>query len=941
MSQGKSEMPEFHGVNEAYVLEMYERFRERPDAVDPQTRAFFATWSPGAVENGYRALDNGATMDDVERTMIQMQRAVGAVSFAQAIRQFGHLEAQIDPLGTPRPGDPELSPEFHGVQWEDLRDIPASLIGGPIAGTAANAYEAANRLLAVYCGSIGYDNDHIRIPEERNWLREAAESGRYRFSWTAGDTVPMLNRLSQVEAFEQFLQNTFSTKYRFSIEGLDTMVPLLDEVIRLCGTGQMNTVAIAMAHRGRLNVLTHIMGKSYAQILSEFRDALQSDDIGINAGDVKYHKGVIHEAGLNARGEPVMVTMPPNPSHLEFVNPVAVGMARAAGTRTDHPGPANFDHDLTLQVLIHGDAAFPGQGIVAETINLSLLPGFWTGGTIHIIANNQLGFTTPPREGRSTLYASDLAKGFKVPIIHVNADDPAAVIEVARIAFAFQHRFEKDILIDLVGYRRYGHNEMDEPLYTQPLMYHKVRELRSVRNLWADRLIERNHITQATADSMYEAHSAELAGIFETMPPPEVMKPERAPEPPKGAAAAVVTAVPYETLSAINDGLKNIPDSFNLTSPRFRNTLQRRREAFDELDEPRVDWATAEEMAFASILAEGTAIRLTGQDVERGTFSHRHAILNDVKTGEEWVPLHRFPQAKATFEVYSSPLSEAAVLGFEYGYSVQEPSRLVLWEAQYGDFANGAQVIIDQYIMSGREKWAQTPSLVLLLPHGHEGAGPDHSSARLERFLQMAAKINSRIVYPTTAAQYFHVLRRQALLLTTDPLPLIVMSPKSLLRKEAVFSSARELAEGRWHPVLPDPSADPEQVTRLVLCSGKFYYDLVESEHRAAHTHVAVARVEQLYPFPVKELRALIESYPNLTQIVWAQEEPKNFGAWEYIGWRLNRLVDGRLPVDYVGRRRSASSAEGSKTAHVKNQSLIVEYAFTWLFDKAARSKGE
>lgn len=927
-------MLNFHGVNEAYVLELYERYRERPDSVDPQTRAFFATWSPQVIENGYHTNDNGMSMEDIESTMLQIQKAVGAVSFAQAIRQFGHLDANLDPISNSRIGDPELSPEFHGVQWEDLHHIPASLIGGPIAGKANSAFEAVQRLLEVYCGRIGFDNDHMRIPSERNWLREAAESGRYRFTWEQGDSVPLLSRLNQVEAFEQFLQNTFTTKYRFSIEGLDTMVPLLDEIIRLSGTSAMKTIAIAMAHRGRLNVLAHIMGKPYADILDEFRDTLRSNDIGYTMGDVKYHKGVQHQVAINTQGEPLVVTMPPNPSHLEFVNPVAVGMARAAGTVANHPGEASFDHNLTMQVLIHGDAAFPGQGIVAETFNLSQLPGYWTGGTLHIIANNQLGFTTTPRDGRSTLYASDLAKGFKVPILHVNADDPAAVIECARIAFAYQRRFRKDILIDLIGYRRYGHNEMDEPNYTQPLMYRKVREHRSVRHLFAAQLIERGHITQTTADSMYEAHTSELGSIYEALPPQEEKAIERPSETKQGAATNMTTAVPLETLTAINTGLQNIPDAFKVTSPRFKNTIAKRREAFDAVNEPRIDWATAEELAFASILADGTPIRLSGQDSERGTFSHRHAVLRDVDSGEKWVPLHNFPQSQATFEVFNSPLSEAAVLGFEYGYSVQQPERLVLWEAQYGDFANGAQVIIDQYIMSGREKWDLTPSLTLLLPHGHEGAGPDHSSARLERFLQQAAKINSRIAYPTTAAQYFHLLRRQARLLKVDPLPLIVMSPKSLLRKEAVFSTVMELAEGRWHPVLPDTTADPKQVTRLVLCSGKFYYDLVESEHRAKHPEVAVARVEQLYPLPVRELKAIVERYPNLKQIVWAQEEPKNYGAWEYIGWRLRKLVDGKIPVDYVGRRRSGSTAEGSKNAHIKNQSLIVEYAFSWQFNK-------
>ncbi|GIK28737.1 MAG: 2-oxoglutarate dehydrogenase E1 component [Chloroflexota bacterium] len=927
-------MSVFQGVNEGYVLELYERYQKQPDSVDPRTRAFFASWSPEVVENGYSATAHGVSLDTVELTMREIHKAVGAVNFAQAIRLFGHVEAEIDPLGLPRPGDPELSPEFHGISWDDLRNIPASLIGGPIAGSASNAFEAVNQLLQVYCGSIGFDNDHIRIPEERNWLREAAESGRYRFNWSQSLTVPMLNRLTQVEAFEQFLQNTFPTKYRFSIEGLDTMVPLLDEIVRLTATSVTTTIAIAMAHRGRLNVLTHIMGKPYAQILSEFRDALIADEVGYTVGDVKYHKGVQYEIGKNANGVPLIVTMPPNPSHLEFANPVAVGMARAAGTRTNHAGMAKFDHELTLQVLIHGDAAFPGQGIVAETFNLSLLPGFWTGGTIHVIANNQLGFTTSPVDGRSTLYASDLAKGFKTPVMHVNADDPAAVLETARIAYAYHQRFGKDILIDLVGYRRHGHNEMDEPNYTHPLMYRIVREKKSVRQVWADRLIEKGHITATTASSMYDEYIAHLTEINETLPPPEELMPERAPEPPRGAAAAVITAVPMLALKAINEGLANIPETFNFTSARFKGTIAKRRDAFNAVDEPHVDWATAEELAFATILADGTPVRLTGQDSERATFSQRHAVLRDVKTGEKWVPLHHFPQARATFEVYNSPLSEAAVLGFEYGYSVQEPSRLVLWEAQYGDFANGAQVIIDQFIMSGREKWGQTPSLVLLLPHGHEGAGPDHSSARLERFLQMAAKINSRIAYPTTAAQYFHLLRRQALLLETDPLPLIIMAPKSLLRKEAVFSPARALAEGRWQPVLPDTDADPAAVTRLVLCSGKFYYDLVESEHRTKHPETAVARVEQLYPLPVRELRAVVESYPNLTQIVWAQEEPKNSGAWEYIGWRLRKLVEGKIPVDYVGRRRSGSAAEGSKNAHIKNQSLIVDYAFSWQFGK-------
>lgn len=924
-------MTPFYGANEGYVLELYERFRAHPESLDPQTRAFFAAWSPEVVEDGLDAVATGqvsaAAAVDTQRLM---QRAVGAVNFAQAIRQFGHVQANIDPLGGERPGDPELDPTFHGITWDDLRGLPASLVGGPIVAHSADAYEAVAKLREVYCGSIGFDNDHIRIPEERSWLREAAESGRYKFEWAEDRAVGILDRLAQVEAFEQFLQNTFPTKYRFSVEGLDTMIPLLDEIIQLSGSTGMSTIAIAMAHRGRLNVLTHIMGKPYAQILSEFRDSLVQEDVGYTQGDVKYHKGVRYQVGLNTNGEPLVVTMPPNPSHLEAANPVAVGMARAAGTKSDHRGPAKFDASLTMQVLIHGDAAFPGQGIVAETFNMSQVPGYWTGGTVHIIANNQVGFTTLPIDGRSSLYASDLAKGFKVPVMHVNADDPAAVIEVARIAFGYQQAFEKDIVIDLVGYRRHGHNEMDEPMYTQPIMYKGVRALPSVRHLWANVLGGRNLMNNERAASFYDKHMSNLQSIYDDLPAPETMLPERAPEPPRGAAASVVTAVDFEVLADLNQNLGNIPDDFNFTSARFKNTIIDRRKAFDTPDEPRIDWATAEELAFAAILSEGTPIRLTGQDCERGTFSHRHAVLRDVKTGEKFVPLHNLPQAKATFEVYNSPLSEEAVLGFEYGYSVQEPSRLVMWEAQYGDFANTAQVIIDQFIMSGRDKWGQTPSLVMLLPHGSEGAGPDHTSARLERYLQLAANTNVRICYPTTAAQYFHLLRRQALLLTTDPLPLIVMAPKSLLRKETVKSSAIELATGRWRPVIDDADVDPMAITRLVLTSGKLYYDLVESEHRPANPHVAIVRVEQLYPFPKVDLMSVFTRYPNIKQVVWAQEEPRNMGAWDYISWRLRRLFGAGLPIFPVGRRRSASAAEGSKNAFFVNQQLVVKDTFTW-----------
>jgi 2-oxoglutarate dehydrogenase E1 component len=932
---------EFPGPNAGYVLELYERYRKDPQSVDAATREFFAHWQPPAEPDGANGLNgvDGVNAGVGAVSMPAVEIVVGARNLAQAIREYGHLAAQLDPLGSKPPGDPSLEMSTHGITEDDLRQLPASLVGGPIASITSNALEAIEALRRVYCTHTGYDYDHIRQPQEREWLREAAECGRYRPS--PDDTkfaVAMLERLTQVEVFEQFLQRTFPTKYRFSIEGLDTLVPILDEVIGCSAAAGIANIMIAMAHRGRLNILAHTMSKPYEQILAEFKDPLAiqeiRDAIGWTQDDVKYHMGLRRELDGD-QNHGLFVTMPPNPSHLEYVNPILEGMARAAGTRVDQRGAPVFDDNLTLPIVIHGDASFPGQGVVAETLNLSQLPGYWTGGTIHVIANNQLGFTTMPNEGRSTLYASDLAKGFKVPIVHVNADDPAACIEVARIAYDYKQKFEKDFLIDLIGYRRYGHNELDEPNFTQPLMYQTIREHPTARQLWADTLVERGTITREEIDAMtqrynqtlqkaYEVLEAHVSDLAEPKPPP----------PPAGEAGRVKTAVTVERLKTINEALGQFPNGFTFFSSRLEATIRNRRTALDKPNDPTIDWSTAEELAFATILEDGIAIRLTGQDTERGTFSQRHAVLHDAKTGEPFVPLQALAQAKAAFEIRNSPLSETAALGFEYGYNVQEPGRLVLWEAQYGDFINSAQVIVDEFITSAREKWGQKPSLVLLLPHAWEGAGPDHSGGRLERFLELAAKTNIRIANCTTAAQYFHLLRRQAILLKTDPLPLVVMTPKSLLRNPSVASSLKDLTKGAWQPVIDDASVNADDVRRLVLCSGHFYLDLVSSDYRAQHPEVAVTRVEQLYPFPVKDLATVVKRYPNLQEIVWAQEEPKNMGAWEFVSWRLEKLVGGRLPVNYVGRRRSSSPAEGSATAHKANQAMIVEYAFTWKFDK-------
>jgi 2-oxoglutarate dehydrogenase E1 component len=916
---------EFQGPNAAYVAELYERYRRDPASVDPSARQLFERWAPP---------DGVSSASPTAITAFDLQKIVGTVNLAQAIRGFGHLAARLDPLGRQPSGDPALRPESHGLTPDDLRQLPASLVGGPVAESSANAWVALQALERIYSGTIGYETEHVRIPGQRQWLRQAAETGRFRPPQAPVEELALLRLLTRVEALERFLHRTFPGRTRFSIEGLDLLVPMLDEALCSAGQDGLPSVLIGMAHRGRLNVLAHILNKPYAQILAEFKDpvkggrqAVREDDLGWT-GDVKYHLGARRE---NAEGElgQMLVALAPNPSHLEAVDPVVEGMARAAGTRVDRPGAPQFDPHLTLPILIHGDVSFPGQGVVAETLNFARLPGWHTGGTLHIIANNQLGFTTPSEQGRSTLYASDLAKGFEIPIAHVNADDPVACLEVARLAYAYRAEFQEDFLIDLIGYRRYGHNEGDEPAFTQPVLYAAIARHPTVREQWASALAERGLIATDQAEALVREQMDQLQAKLEGLQPEEAIV-EPVPEvPPRGAARWVHTAVPADRLRELHQAVLRLPPGF-APHPKLQRALERRRPVLDELEQPAIDWALAEQLAFASILADGTSIRLTGEDTERGTFSQRHAVFHDVNTGQSFVPLQALPQARAAFEVRNSPLSEAAAVGFEYGYNVQEPERLVVWEAQYGDFMDGAQVMIDEFIASARNKWGQTPSLVLLLPHGSEGQGPDHSSGRPERFLNLAAETNLRIVNCTTAAQYFHLLRRQAHLLKVDPLPLIVMTPKSLLRHPAVASSLRELAEGVWQPILDDAAAREraEQVRRLVWCSGKVYFELSGSPLRAQHPEVAVARVEQLYPFRPDDYQVILSGYRNLAEVVWLQEEPENMGAWEFLRPNLETLIAGRWPLRYVGRTRNASPAEGSSAKHALNQAVLIEQAF-------------
>ncbi|MFW5905001.1 MAG: 2-oxoglutarate dehydrogenase E1 component, partial [bacterium] len=832
--------------------------------------------------------------------------------------------ARIDPLGGDPPGHPQLDPAFFGTSMETLEEVPSSLIleeGGdqPISETLRN-------LRDIYCGSVGYQFEHLEDPEKVRWLWTEVESGRHAGRMSEEERVRLLRRLSQVEGMEQFLHRSYLGQKRFSVEGNDMLVPMLDLAIEEAARDGGRSVVMGMAHRGRLNVLAHILGIEYAALLREFEGTPQQEGALALAqpgtGDVKYHHGAKGLYELRD-GTELDVTLAPNPSHLEFVNPVVGGMARSLQFNGTEPD-VEQDPRSVVPILIHGDAAFAAEGVVAEALNLARLEGYTVGGSIHLIANNQIGFTTDPGDGRSTRYASDLAKGYDIPVLHVNADDPEACLSAVRLAMAYRSTFHDDIVIDLVGYRRHGHNEGDEPSYTQPVLYEAIEEHPSVRTLWARTLVEAGTVTEDQVKEMEDE-------VVETLREAQNRVREEAeandqdpfpPPPPEPEPVEADTPVGLDVLSRVNETALSVPEGFTV-HPKLARQLERRRKEFGA--DTNLDWAWAETLAFGSILDEGVPVRLTGQDSERGTFSQRHLVLHDADTGGSVTPLASLGRAR--FELFNSPLSETAVLGFEYGYSVASERDFVLWEAQFGDFVNVAQVIVDQFIASGRTKWGQLSRLALLLPHGYEGQGPEHSSARLERFLQLCAEDNMRVAYPTTPAQYFHLLRRQAL---GEPLrPLVVMTPKSLLRHPRASSPVAELVEGGFQPVLPDPVAAEveDKVTRLILCSGKVYYDLVSAEDREEMEDVAVARVEQLYPFPTEALEGLIQRYPSLETVVWTQEEPRNMGALTYMGPRLRTVVPRSIPLRYVARPERASPAEGRARAHEARQKKLVEDA--------------
>jgi 2-oxoglutarate dehydrogenase E1 component len=832
-------------------------------------------------------------------------------------RVRGHLIADLDPLGRKPAHTPvELDPIYYGLT---IWDLERSFATGGLAGSKTmKLVDILGVLRDAYSRTVGIEYMHIQEPDQKEWIQQQVEGARVDVPLP--DKRRILERLNAAEAFERFLHTKYLGHKRFGLEGAESLIPMLDAILSEATRAGMEEAVLGMAHRGRLNVLANIVGKSYSQIFREFEGNL--DPMAAQgSGDVKYHLGA-HGVHRSPDSRMLDLTLSSNPSHLEAVDPVVEGMTRAKQDRR-----SDTAHNSTLALLIHGDAAFAGQGVVAETFNLSQLPGYRVGGTIHVVVNNQVGFTTAAERGRSSVYATDVAKMVQAPIFHVNGDDPEACVRVARMAFAYKAQFGRDVVIDMICYRRHGHNEADEPAYTQPGMYGLIEARRSIRKLYTESLINRGDITLEEAEAALADFQGRLEGAFaetrqseppttEPLPPPVVDEWARDDRP------TVDTAAPQDRLATVIDALTTTPEGFTI-HPKLAKQIQNRRTQFEA---GTVDWALAESLAFGTLVLDGVPVRLAGQDSRRGTFSQRHAVLVDYKTEAEYIPLAVLGRGQAPFRLYDSLLSEYAALGFDYGYSVSYPDTLVLWEAQFGDFVNGGQIIIDQFIVAAEDKWGQESGLVLLLPHGFEGQGPEHSSARLERFLTACAEDNIRVAYPTTAAQYFHLLRAQAL--ARPRKPLVIMTPKRYLRMPASRSAVSELSDGRFAPVLGDRESPPaETITRVVLTTGKFGHELIERRNKE-NAPVAVLRLEQLYPFPDTELNAALEAYPG-AELVWAQEEPENMGAWSFVQSHLRRLLGPDVAITPVAREESGSPASGSQTVHDREQDELLAAAIS------------
>jgi 2-oxoglutarate dehydrogenase E1 component len=951
------------GANETYLAELYERYLRDPGSVDPAWAELFqglkdgpeeiagelrgASWSPrrGRVigANGeHPALSDAAagilqpppsayaaapvaSAEQIRRATLDSIRALMLI---RAYRVRGHLHATLDPLGLEeRPPHAELDPATYGFSDADL-DRPI-FINYVLGLESATLREIVSILTATYCGNIGVEFMHIQEPEEKAWIQERIENIRNQTQFTKRGKVTILERLTEAQEFETFLDKRYTGTKRFGLDGGESTVPSLEQILKRGAQLGIQEIVLGMAHRGRLNVLANIMRKPYRAIFSEFQGASHApEDVG-GSGDVKYHLGT--SADREFDGHLLHLSLTSNPSHLEAVDTVVLGKVRAKQRQY-----GDTEHHKVMGVLIHGDAAFAGQGMVAETFDLSQLKGYRTGGTIHFVINNQIGFTTSPSYSRSSPYCSDVAKMVQAPIFHVNGDDPEACVHVARIATEFRQRFGKDVVIDLFCYRRHGHNEADEPAFTQPRMYSRIKQHPRVRDVYAQRLQDEGVTEPGEADRITADLRKHLEEEYQVA---ASYKPNKADwfegqwaglSVASGDERRGATAVGIDLLREVGHAISEVPKNVAV-HPKIIRQLQAKRKMIE--DDGGIDWATGEALAFGTLLCESTPVRLSGQDSGRGTFSQRHAVLVDQNDENRYIPLNNIRFGQAPFEVIDSPLSEVGVLGFEYGYTLSEPHALVLWEAQFGDFANGAQVMIDQFISPGEHKWLRMSGLVLLLPHGYEGQGPEHSSARLERYLQLSAEDNWQVVNCTTPAQYFHVLRRQ--MHRNFRKPLVIMTPKSLLRHKRCVSQLKDFTTGTsFHRVMYDNEVlcEDAEVKRVVLCSGKVYYDLFEERAERGIKDVFFLRMEQLYPFPKKALREQLERFPK-AEVVWCQEEPKNMGAWSYIESRIEEVLleigaDCRRPI-YVGRKEAAAPATGLLRRHTMEQKKLVESALT------------
>jgi 2-oxoglutarate dehydrogenase E1 component len=937
------------GANAEFIADLYARFLDEPDAVDESWRRFFdeigddadslkaerdgPCWArplPALLPASRAAEAPGASPDSRQAAT----DSIRALNLIRGYRVRGHLEADLDPLGIERRAShPDLDYRTYGFSEADLdREI---FINNLLGRERATLREIIFLLREIYCARVGVEYMHIQVLAERQWVQQKLERLDARPNLTNVAKKEILRVLTATETFERFLDRRYTGTKRFGIEGAESLMPALESILRVGAELGIEEFVLGMPHRGRLNVLANFMGKPYSAIFSEFQGNASHPEQVHGSGDVKYHLGTSTDRAIG--GHIVHLSLAANPSHLEAVNPVVLGKVRAKQHQRD-----DSERKKVAGILMHGDAAFAGQGLVAESLELSDLRGYCTGGTIHIIVNNQIGFTTSPSQARSSPYPSDIAKGIQAPIFHVNGDDPEAVVEVARAAIEYRQRFGKDVVIDLFCYRRHGHNEGDEPAFTQPLMYRTVARHPTTRQLYAEKLVAEGALSQADAERMASAFVADLETQFDAAanyrpnkadwlegawagfePAPDLTRDDRRGD----------TAVPFDVLREVGRALVTVPEGFHLNRKLARQ-FEAKRAAIENgegIVDSSIDWATAEALAIGTLCAEGTHVRMSGQDSGRGTFSHRHAVLVDQENETGYVPINHISEDQAPFEIVDSPLSEAAVVGFEYGYSLADPKTLVIWEAQFGDFANGAQVIIDQFLSSGEAKWLRMSGLVLLLPHGYEGQGPEHSSARLERYLQLCAEDNMQVCNITTAANYFHALRRQ--IGRKFRKPLVVVTPKSLLRAREVASPLADFGPGtNFHRVIGETEAilPDDKVRRVVLCSGKVYFDLIKARTEKGDHAVALVRVEQLYPFPRRSLADVLRRYPN-AEIVWCQEEPENMGAWGFVDRRIEQVLAGldvaaRRPR-LIGRAEAASPATGLFRRHVQEQVQLVSHA--------------